>query len=604
MTYPTTLSTAHHKVTLSGAIDAYGSVDVIGGVTYYAAVFGPAGAHFTVTNNADIDAQAFAHDADGIILASAGTIINKAIIAASFDGILVQSTTGTSLIRNEGTIQAGNIGIYLKSSGDIRNAGQVTAGLVGLYISGPGGYGENTGLINAQFGMNLAQSGTLNNQGTIDVSLNGLFMYHGGTFNNTGTIIAFGTYIGASGIVLSSGGQGVNAGHITGAFGIIADKYAAITNTSTGTITATGTAGLYAGVLLNTGGGYLLNYGSIAAPAASAVYSIGATTILNYGHITGYTDGVTVTNDTTNPSYIYNGGFLAANAKPITGTSATYYSAAAALAGPGSIVNTGTILDSFGIGILLTQGGTIFDDGTIIGGAYAIDFAAGAANRLVINAASRIIGAINGGNGILELAADPTQTGTISPQTQAQFTNFNSIQIDSGATWDFTGNLTVNTPAALRNNGTIKESAIDHFTIDSALTGTGKLDLSKNTLTLNNSVTGGEKIAFTGTAEILALGDPTAFHAKIENFKSGDTIDLTGITLSAITAMTFANSVLTLTEGAAKLDFTFANPGTFGTETFKLAADAQGTAITLAPGAKFTPIAPENTLTQIATFWT
>ena len=431
---------------------------------------------------------------------------------------------GPVTVNNSGTIESGNIGVYLQGTGEVRNGGQIVGGLEGLYIKGAGGYGYNSGQIFAQIGMALGQGGELDNQGTISVSLNGMFFYKGGNFVNGGTIEAAGTYIGAAGIVLQAGGEGVNAGQISGAFGVISNGFAAVTNTSAGTITGTGIGGIYAGLLFNIGGGYLRNSGTI----------IGATT------------GI-------------------------------------AAAGGGAV--------------------TVDNTGVIIGGAYAVSFAAGYADRLIIDAASTITGAIYGAEGMLEFAADGTAVGTFSTAMQTQFADFAAIQIDSGAIWDFSSTFTFAAATKLRNDGTIRESAHDTLSIDAALTGAGAVDLSRQGLTLNGSVASGQKIAFSGTNETLALGDPKAFHAKIEKFKLGDTIDLTSIALSAITATYFVENVLTIDEGAAKLKFTFANPSAFGDDTFALTAAGAGTAVTLSPAAAaLFPVTQITTLATLPTF--
>jgi len=67
-------------------------------------------------------------------------------------------------------------------------------------------------------------------------------------------------------------------------------------------------------------------------------------------------------------------------------------------------------------------------------------------------------------------------------------------------------------------------------------------------LTLDDAVAKGEQIAFTGTSEVLVLGDSTQFEGKVEHFAAGDTIDLSSVARSAIIGENFAKGVLTLTE--------------------------------------------------------
>jgi len=346
------------------------------------------------------------------------------------------------------------------------------------------------------------------------------------------------------------------------------------------------------GVKLDAGG-YLNNMGVISG-ADGGLYAGGGQKILvyNHGKIYGYVTSPEAAAILNYLARLFNvdGGYIRGydGVIDLDGGSDGGNSRGAAASGGASgpfVSNAGTIRGDGGDGIALAAGGTVINTGTIIGTKYAVSFASGFDNRLVINAASVIEGQVNGGGGSLELAVDGASVGFFGGSMQSQFGDFGAWQIDTGAIWDFTGKVTIGGIGGLLNDGTIRESARDSLTIDVPLTGKGVVDLSKEPLTLNGSVAAGQDISFTGTGEELALGDPKAFQGKIEKFKLDDTIDLTSIKLSAILGTSFAKGVLTLTEASGKLTFTFANPASFGGDEFALFADGRGTGITLAPAA-------------------
>jgi hypothetical protein len=513
------------------------------------------------------------YTAAGLRLKAGGTVTNAATghIAAP-GGDAIHAYADPAIIINDGGITAGKVGIFLSAGGSVQNAGYIQSGTgSGIYNDGTGALtvdNAKTGFIaGAQSGItDNGSAGTLINDGTIiatktTIITHGVIDYTDGVrLENGGTITnaSAGTIIGANGIAIQgdAGGFVNNAGHVKAAGGTGIYLGLAGTVINTGTISAT-----KAGIDLY-GGGFVSNAGLIDAGHGGLYLHIGGTAV-NTGNIAAGLAGI----------YAF---------------------------GAATVTNAGTIRGDTD-GIDLAGGDTLIDTGTIQGNDYAISFATGNGNLLVINAASDIIGAVNGGNGILELAADGKTIGSVSTARQAQFANFGSLEIASGALWDFTGNFTIAGPNPLLNDGTIKESKTDTLTIDSALTGTGTVDLSKKVLTLNGGVASGEKIEFSGTGETLALGDPAGFDAKIEKFKLGDTIDLTSISLSAITATHFAAGVLTLDEGDIKLEFTFDNPSTFGSDSFKLSSAGAGTAITLAAAAALLPVTHVTTLAPLAT---
>ena len=434
--------------------------------------------------------------------------------------------------------------------------------------------GKGTGIV-------LGAPGTLINKGLIQggddklVSPDTVFGYAATDVKNTGTIvdIGAGSQILNTGSILSYGADiyiqsngtirnagligGDNPGHL-GHGGIFLEHNAALTNQSTGIIS--GSTGVYFRDGIVNNAGTITGAFDAIDMAPDLPGNPGATTT-NTGTITGGENGVAI-----------NRG--------------------------GTLINHGFIAGAKDGVVVYTYGGTIINAGTIVGDSagatgnfnFAVQFLQNNNNRLVLRAGSDIIGSVSGGGGVLEL--DDTKSN-FNAASLTQFADFTTLQIDSGTTTDLAGNLTIAPTLTVLNDGRIKESATDTITIDSGITGTGTIDLSKTALTLDGPVAATQTIAFTGTGETLALGTPGSFAAAIEHFAAGDTIDLTGISLSSITATQFAGGVLTLTETSGSLTLTFANPGSFGTDTFSLFADGANTGITLS--APTTLAANQNT---------
>jgi hypothetical protein len=597
----------------------------------------------------------------GVGLDAGGSLTNTGTIYGFAGGIfLLEFASGggaPAYISNSGRVAAGKPGgnsaaIGQDAPGTIRNSGIVTdpngTGIIlNATLLGDFGYYNgaiiNTGTVAARYGMIFGGVGGVTNTGSvisqdIGVKINSTHgqVYNSGVINADGTTFsnAYGTYA-ATGVFLREGGSATNAatGTIIGGVGIDAWAYASYADNA-GTITA-GTIGVVlqtGGTVKNAGlitagetgidvksGGTVSNTGTILATGFADGIYIGGTTASAYNGKTGFISADTgillfapgdVTNAGSIESTFGNGIFLfdggtVTNSGFISETDPLFGGGVGIVLNDGGVIdNTGTVYGA-GVGIDVSQGGTIIDSGSIASGfRYAIFFYAGSAaeSRLILSPTAHFTGTVQLNGGALNLAADGKKIGTFAPEN-LQILNAGSITIDSGAIWDIAGTFTNGSTGILVNDGTIKESAHDLIDFNGPITGTGVIELSKETLTFNGAVASTQKISFSGTGEDLALGDAAKFAAKIEQFALGDTIDLTSIALSAITATHFASGVLTLDEGAAKLEFTFANPATFGTDIFALSATGQGTAITLAaPGGAMLPVTHVTTLGPLATF--
>jgi hypothetical protein len=542
-----------------------------------------------------------------------GTIIGNGSYNSSY-GVKVTGLAGTVI--NDGYISATAGGVILSAGGSVANTGTIIAA-TGVYVGGPrNATVTNKGEIYASLnGIIMFDEGKVFNAGLITASINGIEEFGGGsaaTVDNTGTIIA-GTILGDNGILLINLGTVLNSGTIYGYNGVHAGYGSRATNS--GYIIANN-AGIYGAAdvtVLNTGmitatndgiligaNGTVINAGTIityGTPSAG-ILAGGPGDVVNNelkGDVSGIQEGIWLKSVGTviNAGTVQGGlsGVLAAygavtNAK--TGYIQGYNGVRGESVGQLTLNNAGVIA---GVkdGVVLEGGGTVTDTGTISGGQYAIYFDANASNRLIINATAALIGSVNGGGGVLELAAG-VKGGTLN-LGGGQFSNFDTIQIDAKAVWDLGGSFTETAGLSFINNGVIKFGPADSATIDGAISGTGAIDVSKNPLALNGAVSAGQTLAFSGTGETLQLGDAGAFNGTVQKFLLGDTIDLTGVSLNQITGTHFSAGVLTLYEGGGSYKLTFAAPAAFGKDHFALFADGTGTGITLS-NAPVTTAAP------------
>jgi len=427
-----------------------------------------------------------------------GTIINHAIALGtpgyyspltispagyvSNDGspAIIGYTNGDSVL-NQGTIVSGHGGIALYASGSVTNSGTITiTGAahddVGVYFGG-------------------GTTGSVSNSGTISGGYAGVAIYNG-TVTNTGTIAAANTHVSGNGYgdagvrvigsaTISNTGTGLISGYVDGIYAVGGST---LVVTNSGTIEATaaatpfGSYGIFAlGGLTVTNTGVMLarkyvidghgnnntviNTGTIGGGVAGVIFFGGGTVTNNGGTITGY-EGVvfsnfgTVTNSGTiagtfNLSgIILNGGGYVSNASAglISGVSAGVTVSGAA----GTIVNAATISGATGLAFG-NFANTVIDSGTIVGtGGTAIAFGAGD-DLLQFQPADsiKIQGTVDGGGGANTLEfASAASTGTLTG-VGANFVNFGTMVIDSGASWVFAGTDSFAQNVSLVDKGTL-----------------------------------------------------------------------------------------------------------------------------------------------------
>jgi hypothetical protein len=512
----------------------------------------------------------------GVNLASGGSVGNAGLINGYVTGIAGNDygEFGVTLpvaVSNTGSINGGDAGIGISQNAEnpaiyngptgritgahygvavytggyryggapasIGNAGYVEGGIGSAARAGGGYVPQNAG--NAAIVLGAGQvinTGTIIGGGTGVYFYGQAYLFTGNRIQaaNTGVELAAAGAIvndgaiagGDYGVLLQGQAQIDNAGLITGGnYGVYGYNPDSVTNTGQGVISGASGIGLY-------GGGAVYNSGTIAGGAAYAIYGGAGLRLINTGIVKSAGTGNAV--QVNGAAYIVNESTIqgAGTAVAIYGAASLYNygvikGASAIIAAGGYVYNAGRVLGTAGTGVALTAPGYIINAGTI------------SANTAV---------ALAGG---------------------ASLYNYGQIS----------GGLTAAAGSYIYNLATIRAQPTSQLTLYGALAGAGTIFLP-DTASIDGAVSA-QNLAFTATGETLDLGAPAAFAGTLQNFAAGDTIDLTGISLTSITAAHFANGVLTLTEAAGSLTLTFASPGTFTGDTFSLFADGTGTGITL-----------------------
>jgi hypothetical protein len=327
--------------------------------------------------------------------------------------------------------------VYLNMAADnpttVTSTGLLTGG---LSVSYSGLAVVNAGSITANavgFGIEFLTAGRVTNQsggviGSGDEGIQGL--YAAVTVVNAGSIA--GGDIG--GIVLSAGGSVTNqsGGAISGGHYGIQGLGAAVTVVNAGGITASRN-----GVFLNAGGSVTNQSGGAISGYHGIYGKSGAVTVVNAGGITASNDGVVL----------------------LAGGSVTNQRGGA-ISGINGIVGAYAAV-------------TVVNAGTITGSSDAVKFAAGFANRLVIDPGAVFSGTVTGGNAIgatqvstLELASAGS-AGTLSG-LGTQFVDFAQVTVDAGARWTLTGANTLAAGYTLTDAGSLTNAG--PLSVDSALT--------------------------------------------------------------------------------------------------------------------------------------
>jgi hypothetical protein len=415
--------------------------------------------------------------------ASGGTIASSGVAA------VYGANSGSNTLVNAGGIgNSAGYGVSFGAGGTVTNAsgGTIAGYRSGVYIAVAAGTVVNDGSISGGqvAAVVLDEGGQVTNQsgGTIT----GYSFGRGvGIYDAAGTVINFGSIASSSG------------------YAVYLDNGGTVTNQTGGTITGYAGAG---GVAIRNAPGTVINFGSVASFGGSAIY------VFNSGYVTNQSGGIV---NGQNAGVILGTTGTIVNDGSISGNNAAY--AGVVLKGGGQITNQGggTIIGYAGAdGVNIDNAaGTVENAGTISGTPDAVQFAAGYADRLIIDPGAVFYGIVDGGNSpgavavsTLELASG-VSAGTLSG-LGTQFIDFGQITVDPGASWVVAGSNVIGAGVTLTDDGTL---IIAGSLVNSGAL-TGPLTLGAGGYLYN---TYGGTIAGSGVAAVQATGLATVLNAGL-----------------------------------------------------------------------------------------
>jgi hypothetical protein len=494
----------------------------------------------------------------GILMTAGGSINNaaSAMISGVKAAMFFSNIAGT--ITNSGSLTATTAAADLEAGGNITNrfGGSITGNQDGVFIAGGLGVVVNSGNISSSVygAVALVDGGSVTNNatgiivgGNVGVSVGSR---SAGTITNSGTITAAG--VTTMGVDLEAGGRVVNrvGGSILGnAAGVFATGSAAMVSNS-------GSIGGDHAIELQAGGGITNATGASIAGGTSAIFvGGGAVNLTNSGNITAtgsagadLEGGGSVVNNAAgsilgaNFGIFFTGGAgNVANSGVISSTG----SFGVDLSAGGSVTNavSGQI-SAAGIGVAVYGGsGTVTNSGTISGGFNAIRFSNSGPNRVIVKPAAVFLGSVvgsssasntmelAGGTGTITGAA--ANSGTVTENGNSwTYSNFDTLAVDRGGSWRFSGANTVQT---VLNNGTIGVAgAMDIATaIDPA--SVGIFQLTSGSLEVAAAIGPASKMQFLAPSELIVddftqfgtnVGTSSATGPQLQSFGLGDIVDL------------------------------------------------------------------------------
>ena len=484
----------------------------------------------------------------GVFLRRGGLVSNQASGAvvgsiSGYRGIVGQVVAVTMV--NQGIVSggsaAGAMGVWLQEGGAVTNqAGGTIGGGIGVTISGAAGTVANAGAITGALGTAVALAGGFSNRAVLDPGASfGGIISGGNTIGATvastlelaggsgvGTLAGLGAnYIDFARVLVDSGANWLLSGANTIAAGM--------TLSDAGTLTEAGAlsnAGVIDGPVTLGSGGSLTNQsgGVLDGSGFAAVWGVaaGAATVVNDGRIDPAIYG------------IY-------------------------LPGGGTITNVlGALIAGNAVGVKIGGGaGTVVNAGSIAGGAAAMVFGSGYANRLIIDPGASFGGSVNGGTTIggtvastLELAS-VASTGTLSGLGSA-FQEFGSIVVDAGASWVLQGENEVANGTSLIGNGDALDISGGSAVV--VLSGTGSLLDNAGELVVGDAATGELSIE-NGSTAISSPGTVAGVSGAVianQTGAGGSSVNVTGADSDwqvggALAVGNADSGVLAITNGAS-----------------------------------------------------
>jgi len=548
-----------------------------------------------VINFATIDNVSTNSAGWGISMLSGGTIVNGSVSDTSATikrGIEAsRGVTVTNFGRIEGDIAFGLTGNRLIEEGTGFVGEADGNGGATLELAGSAGPGALVGLgtvfngfatVTVDKGASWSLSGpstvakntVLSNSGTLDVDGQ---MVNSGQINNlSGATFAFdGDYSITTDPAVKAGGF-ANMGLLEKTAGTSTSTI----RTGTASLTDTGTIDVETGTLELTGAtvditGKIIGAGTIAFGPGSTTLGAGSTITTADFTIVGTGALVTMTRN-----YSYAGSFSAGTGTELAIATGDAFSQN----GPASFFRDTLDID----GRLTTKGATSASVVTVDGTGQWYN-----------------TGTLTETNGTLILGAAAGDTSSFVNQAAGEFDMVGSAQILGGAgTATFTnqgllskmGGNTSMIALALANTGTV-EAAKGTLDLQGAVSGKGTLKIDAGqVLQADAAIGSSQTVQFNGGGDKLVLTDAAQFSGKLQNFGSGDKLDLRQFD-PTVTALAFTENAamtqgtLTVTDGALQAKITLL--GQYSAAQFHTSSDGLpgGTFVTYTPQAA-TLVAP------------
>jgi hypothetical protein len=440
----------------------------------------------------------------GIFLTPAGADLSPFTVTSTgtinpANGYAISSKVTNASVLNFGTLESG---VYFINGGSLINSGASAVVAQRTRIEGASGTVTNNGTIGGVVrglglsfigGVDISGSGYIDNRGTMTYAEIG-----GGIVRNSG-VVSLPEYNNRSGPAIDIYGEGtvLNSGSIySGRYGVqmsgtevssrlvvnslvssyiygyqigvyLDSSLAPLTVINYGTISSRKSSPPGApptgGVILTgrgetkSGGSTIENLGtqsnidSVDVGNESGGFFVGTASILNQGYIgsiyfgelsgetifaQNFEIGVTINNQGTIGSIFlgeHGGAVMNSGSAAFIGGIDSQGTAST------SIFNAGTIVTSEKYGIELSGIGTVINDGTISGPLGAVVFKGNGNDRLIAGPGAYFYGGVTaqGTLNTMEFAAGHGTLGTIG----SQYTGFQTIAFDQGASWSVTGDL-------------------------------------------------------------------------------------------------------------------------------------------------------------------
>jgi len=524
----------------------------------------------------------------GVYLEAGGRITNAASALISSTNYAIRINQGAGNVVNDGAIAGGNHGMVLADGGSVTNAasGSITGKFSGINIFYGNATVINAGTIETLGGTTVGDGillasdalESVNNSGTIAVVGDGVVINGDGLFSiaNTGAIMGNrddGVYAYALENAITNAASALIMGANLG----VAIKGGDGTVVNNGSIAATGAYG-------RAGRGVALYWGGSVTNAAAAVITGGpngivieraAGTVANFGTIASADQGV----------HLDAGGSVAnAASASITGNTGVV------LLSGGTVTNAGTITGSGGTAVgfggtasnlLVVDPGAVFN-GNVIGSTSAsntLELASGggggndaippviprpSVQRPVTTTptaphTTRPVTTTPTRPGILRTATTmPSRPGVSRRAVAASgpgsvdgtlsglgtsFTNFGSVTVDTGASWELTGANTIASGGTLVNDGTLTLSGAT-LTDAGTLVNNGVIVLDPSTLSVT-TMSGSGSVAISsgsvldvrsGLADNVTVSSGGTETVEAGGAASGTTVSNGGVQYDAGTA--------------------------------------------------------------------